>query len=69
MAKRHATDDVDTATHTLCGLALAGRVLPSLKIDNADPNCGRCLRVIKSRIAVAESALPCSTPRRKDCTG
>lgn len=42
--KRHATDDVDPVTHTLCGRALPAR------IDNADPDCKRCLRVIAARL-------------------
>lgn len=46
--KRHATDDVSTPTHTLCGERIPER--SALRIDNADPDCKRCLRSITKRI-------------------
>ncbi len=45
--KRHATEDAIKPDRTLCGETILER--PCLKIDNADPDCGRCLRVIRSR--------------------
>ncbi len=44
MAKSHATENVDDPERTLCGEAVAART-----IDNANPGCKRCLRVIASR--------------------
>jgi hypothetical protein len=38
----HATDDALDADRTLCGL-------PVRAVDNANPTCKRCLRVIRSR--------------------
>lgn len=59
--KRHATDDVDPIMVTLCGLdATIDKVVvgeyvrfgkPPLFIDNANPDCKRCLRVIAARLA------------------
>lgn len=58
--KRHATEDVDEPDRTLCGRALpivAGRVVTltavgarTVHVDNADPDCKRCLRVIEARL-------------------
>lgn len=61
MKKLHATDDVDPVERTLCGrrivlvmssrpqvwLTAGGR---DVHIDNANPDCGRCLRAIAARI-------------------
>lgn len=44
MKKFHATDDVDPVEQTLCG-----RPLPC-SVDNANPSCGSCLRVIAARL-------------------
>lgn len=54
MAKSHATEDTTPITHTLCGIDITldvegWRPTPKTKIDNADPDCKRCLRVIKAR--------------------
>lgn len=42
--KRHATDDVDRPDKTLCG-----REMPA-DVDNANPDCKACLRVIAARL-------------------
>lgn len=47
--KKHATDDVSPVTHTLCGLGLPRPV------DNAHPDCKRCLRAIAKRLRMEES--------------
>lgn len=52
--KRHATEDVKDPERTLCGEPASTHT-----IDNADPDCARCMRVIKSR---------CSLHNRKRCT-
>lgn len=41
--KRHATED-DDGPLTLCGAYRA-----SVHVDNAVPDCGRCLRSIRAR--------------------
>lgn len=45
--KRHATENVDAPTRTLCGEKIPER--SALLIDNAIPDCKRCLRVIAAR--------------------
>lgn len=45
--KRHATENVDRAERTLCGETIPER--SALLIDNAMPDCKRCLRVITAR--------------------
>jgi hypothetical protein len=45
--KAHATDDVVPVDRTLCGEHIGER--SCLRIDNAMPNCKRCLRVIAAR--------------------
>ncbi len=51
--KRHATEDTDAPVRTLCGEKIPER--SALKIDNADPDCKRCQRVIAARYrSVAE---------------
>lgn len=45
--KRHATENVDEPDRTLCGETILAR--SALIINNADPNCLRCMRVIDAR--------------------
>lgn len=42
--RKHATEHVIGPTVTLCGEPIANR-----SINNNDPDCKRCLRVIRSR--------------------
>jgi hypothetical protein len=42
--RKHATDDIIEPDETLCGRAVDGSV-----IDDADPTCRSCLKVIRSR--------------------
>lgn len=51
--KKHATEDlpVYAGDRTLCGETIPER--SALRIDNADPDCKRCLRVIDARLREA----------------
>lgn len=50
--KRHATEHVDSLDRTLCGKSISQGGESSIQIDNCDPDCGSCLRVIRSRCSV-----------------
>lgn len=42
--RTHATEDVHDPQKTLCGAAVT-----KVHVNNHDPDCGRCIRVIRSR--------------------
>lgn len=48
MAKKHATDTFDGVSHSLCGLPTRAVVHDAwiVVVDNANPDCKRCLRSI-----------------------
>jgi hypothetical protein len=49
---KHATADLPTPTKTLCSepLHVAGTTRTRVRVDNADPDCKRCLRSIARAI-------------------
>lgn len=51
MAKKHATDDHDAVSSSLCGLPTRAVVHDAwiVEVDNANPDCKRCLRSIAKR--------------------
>ncbi len=51
MKKKHATEDEPGVMTTLCGMRLSDTRMRGPRVDNADPTCGRCLRIINARIA------------------
>jgi hypothetical protein len=56
--RKHATEDVFEPERTLCGLGVA-----AVKVDNCDPTCKRCRRVIRSRCAAHNSSRCKGCPR------
>lgn len=51
--KRHATEDVSEPDRTLCGEKLPPKERSAFRIDNANPDCKRCERVIAARLRKA----------------
>lgn len=45
----HATEDHDDVERTLCGQGLVTTHGLLTQVDNANPNCKRCLRSIEKR--------------------